>query len=70
MPREMLKPGADTDQGASPGASAAATVSHEAIAEAAYWRAHQRGFEPGHELEDWLAAERELMEREGAGVIG
>ena len=27
------------------------------IAEAAYYRAEQRGFEPGHELEDWLAAE-------------
>jgi hypothetical protein len=27
------------------------------IAEAAYYLAEQRGFEPGHELEDWLAAE-------------
>ena len=30
------------------------------IAEAAYFRAQRRGFEPGHELEDWLAAEREV----------
>lgn len=30
------------------------------IAERAYFKAEQRGFEPGHELEDWLAAEREL----------
>jgi hypothetical protein len=30
------------------------------IAEAAYYRAMARGFESGHELEDWLAAEREL----------
>jgi len=30
------------------------------IAEAAYYRAACRGFEPGHELEDWLAAEREI----------
>jgi len=30
------------------------------IAQAAYFRAQQRGFEPGHELEDWLAAEKEL----------
>jgi hypothetical protein len=30
------------------------------IAEAAYHRAEQRNFEPGHELEDWLAAEREI----------
>jgi hypothetical protein len=28
------------------------------IAEAAYLRAASRGFEPGHELDDWLAAEQ------------
>jgi len=31
------------------------------IAELAYYKAESRGFEPGHELEDWLEAERELM---------
>ena len=30
------------------------------IQEAAYWRAERRGFEPGFELEDWLAAENEI----------
>ncbi|MBL8381881.1 MAG: DUF2934 domain-containing protein [Burkholderiales bacterium] len=30
------------------------------IAERAYFRAQQRGFAPGHELDDWLAAEREV----------
>jgi hypothetical protein len=30
------------------------------IAERAYYRAEKRGFAPGHELEDWLAAEREV----------
>jgi hypothetical protein len=30
------------------------------IAEAAYWRAERRGFEPGHEMEDWFAAEAEV----------
>jgi hypothetical protein len=35
------------------------------IAEAAYWRAEQRGFESGHELDDWLAAERQV-DAEGA----
>ncbi|MBL8381406.1 MAG: DUF2934 domain-containing protein [Burkholderiales bacterium] len=30
------------------------------IAECAYFRAQRRGFAPGHELEDWLAAEREV----------
>lgn len=30
------------------------------IAQAAYYRAEQRGFAPGAELEDWLAAEAEI----------
>ncbi len=30
------------------------------IEEAAYFRAAQRGFAPGHEIEDWLAAERDI----------
>lgn len=30
------------------------------IAEAAYWRAERRGFSAGQELDDWLAAEREV----------
>ena len=31
------------------------------IAEAAYYRAERRGFEPGLEAEDWLAAEAEIQ---------
>ena len=30
------------------------------IAELAYFKAQRRGFEPGHEEEDWLAAEAEV----------
>jgi hypothetical protein len=30
------------------------------IATAAYYRAERRGFMPGHEQEDWLAAERDI----------
>jgi Protein of unknown function (DUF2934) len=30
------------------------------IAESAYLRAERRGFAPGHEVEDWCAAEREV----------
>jgi len=30
------------------------------IAEAAYKRAQQRNFAPGHDLEDWLEAEKEV----------
>lgn len=33
------------------------------IAEAAYYRAERRSFTPGHELEDWLAAEAEIDSR-------
>jgi hypothetical protein len=34
------------------------------VATAAYYKAESRGFEPGHELEDWVAAE---MEAESCG---
>jgi hypothetical protein len=30
------------------------------IAEAAYYAAEKRGFAPGGDLDDWLAAEREI----------
>ncbi len=31
------------------------------IAELAYYKAESRGFEPGHEMEDWLEAEQEFI---------
>lgn len=37
-----------------------AAAIHAMIADAAYFRAEKRGFEAGHELEDWLAAEEEI----------
>ena len=40
-------------------------VDHQAkIALVAYFIAEKRGFEPGHELDDWLAAEAELAQAE------
>jgi hypothetical protein len=33
---------------------------HALIAQAAFFMAQERGFAPGHELDDWLAAEREV----------
>lgn len=33
------------------------------IAEAAYFLAEQRGFSPGFEMEDWLAAEAQVQAR-------
>lgn len=32
----------------------------EMVAERAYCKAQKRGFEPGHEMDDWLEAEREI----------
>lgn len=32
------------------------------IAELAFYRAESRGFESGHQLEDWFEAEREFLE--------
>jgi hypothetical protein len=34
---------------------------HEMVSEAAYYKAEQRGFMPGYEEEDWLAAENEIL---------
>lgn len=40
------------------------------IARAAYYRAEQRHFIPGHELDDWLAAEDEFDQRlAGEGCV-
>ena len=36
---------------------------HSSIALAAYFRSESRGFAPGHEVEDWLAAEEEVDQR-------
>jgi hypothetical protein len=32
----------------------------EMVAERAYCKAEKRGFEPGHEMEDWFEAEQEI----------
>jgi hypothetical protein len=42
-------------------AASRAIERHNMIATAAYFRSQERGFEPGHELEDWLAAETEVV---------
>ena len=34
---------------------------HERIAKLAYHKAELRGFMPGHEMEDWILAEREIL---------
>ena len=37
-----------------------AEARHALIAQAAYLRAERRGFAPGHESDDWFAAEAEV----------
>ena len=69
MPRTRKR---RTKPGTSPGVPAAKDMSPPAslanngrdrqamIAEGAYLRAEKRSFCPGHELDDWLAAEQEV----------
>jgi hypothetical protein len=51
------------------GRTTAATAQHPpadryaSIAQAAYFRSQHRGFKPGYEMEDWLAAEAEVDQR-------
>lgn len=53
--------GTHTARGKSPQRAAVSADDRRAmIAEAAYLRAERRGFTPGHETEDWLAAEVEV----------
>ena len=55
-----MKP--DSAAAANDPARARADARLRRIAEAAYHRAERRGFAPGHETEDWLAAEKEVDE--------
>jgi hypothetical protein len=47
---------------------AASEKRHALICEAAYFRAERRGFCPGQELDDWLAAESEIDRNSGTGA--
>lgn len=63
VPRKPRKSAPATEPlGAAPGAAAHVRVSaderHQRIAVTAYYLAEARGFEPGHDQEDWYAAER------------
>ena len=59
---ELEQPEEPLDTGSAPKTATdpAAASRQEAIARAAYFLAEARGFEPGHELDDWLAAEQQL----------
>ncbi len=69
------QPQSDAPQKASPkpvgeAQSGSAEPRQAAIAQAAYYKAEQRGFAPGHEMDDWLDAEREVVSAEGGQSAG
>jgi len=57
----------ETEELMQPAATGDAQARQRLIAEAAYYRAERRNFEPGHELEDWLEAETALRQDRGWG---
>jgi hypothetical protein len=71
--RHNLRPSGMPDPYASTAALAAELYGEQArhamIAEAAYFRALRRGFVPGHELDDWLAAEAQVDTALTIGVL-
>jgi len=56
-------PPAQTDDSALPAAQIDPALRHQMIAEVAFSIAQARGFTPSQELDDWLAAEREIEQR-------
>jgi Protein of unknown function (DUF2934) len=62
-----LTPGSKQPLGVSARAQVSPDEIKRLISEAAYYRAKERGFKPGYELEDWVQAEAEVRQRLGAG---
>ena len=62
--KTAVKSSRSTKPASEPKAGTPVTISHEErwrmIAIAAYHKAERRGFTPGHEVADWLAAEQEI----------
>ena len=49
--------------------SASRTDRQARISQVAYHKAQQRDFAPGHDWEDWFAAEREVAMSDGTGTV-
>ena len=56
-------PSAEVDLPLEPSETSVQPQRQASIAEAAFFIAQARGFVPGQELDDWLAAEREVDQR-------
>ncbi len=65
-PAQAIPPSAEVDLPLEPSETSVQPQRQAMIAEAAFFMAQSRGFEPGHELDDWLAAEREVDQRPSA----
>jgi len=63
---KIVAPAAPRDSAAPPAADEVTVDRAELIAVAAYFRAEKRNFTPGGEIDDWLAAEREIDAAEPA----
>jgi hypothetical protein len=61
-PATAAQPRAERRVSLAPVAKVTPEERYRMIADAAYYRAERRNFEPGHEHEDWLAAEAEVEE--------
>jgi len=59
-----------SDPTADPMGATHRTSREQEIAKLAYAKAQARGFAPGQELEDWLAAEQELDAGSVSGMFG
>ena len=60
--KDVQKSEDDVDQEISAARVDDVDVHQSMIAEAAYYKAESRGFAPGHEMEDWLEAENDIMD--------
>lgn len=73
-PSARTRPRADIDHAeivrmATAESRSRAAERRDMIATAAYFRAQKRGFEPGHELDDWLAAETEVAHAQQLSIL-
>jgi hypothetical protein len=70
-PRKKLKLDGQTKSGGGMKADGAGEPSakemYEMVAQAAYYRAEKRGFQPGFESDDWAQAEAEVKQRLRSG---
>ena len=64
-PAESSKAGLKSSIGSNARAEVSPDELRKLVSEAAYYRAKQRGFTPGHEMDDWIQAEAEVLRRIG-----